>query len=261
MRFHNETESHRFARDRLLEMELTLRRSTEAVAVARRALPLGGLVPENYAFQGRRPNGSTGTARLSEQFTVGDTLVVYNFMFPRSANDDRAGPSVGVTAELPLHEGPCPSCTALLDQLDSAMRHLAHRLDVVVVAKTPIERLTAFAAERGWEHLRLLSSTANTFKRDYGGEDARGAQQPMLNVFQRSADGVRHFWSSELLHAPMDPDQEMRHLGTIEPMWNLLDFTPAGRGTAEEQLQYACCSAPARHAAGLGVFAGENHHV
>lgn len=53
---------------------------------------------------------------LSEQFTVGDTLVVYNLMFPRSSGDDRPGPRVGATAgPLPLQEGPCPSCTALLD--------------------------------------------------------------------------------------------------------------------------------------------------
>jgi predicted dithiol-disulfide oxidoreductase (DUF899 family) len=264
MGFPNETKSHRVARDRVLEMEVALRRAMEAVAVARRALPPGGLVPEDYAFRGRRPDGSTGAVNLSEQFTVGDTLVVYSFMFPRSAGDDRPGPRVGATAGLPLHEGPCASCTALLDQLDRAMRHLAHRLDLVVVAKTSIDRLTAFAGERGWEHLRLLSSEGSTFKRDYGGEDARGAQQPMLNVFQRSADGIRHFWSSELLHAPMDPNQEMRHLGTIEPMWNLLDFTPAGRGTTEEQLQYACCGAQAttaHHVARSGSSSGGHVHV
>ena len=261
MRFPNETALHRLARERLLEMELALRRAMEAVAVARRALPPGGLVPEDYAFQDKRPDGSIGAARLSEQFRSGDTLVVYNFMFPRSANDARAGPLVGATAELPLDEGPCPSCTALLDQLDRAVRHLAHRLDVVVVAKTSIERLTTFAAERGWEHLRLLSSAGSTFKRDYGGEDSRGAQQPMLNVFQRCPEGVRHFWSSELLHAPMDAHQEMRHLGTIEPMWNLLDFTPAGRGTAEEQLQYACCSAQTHHAVGSPTFARDHRHA
>ena len=136
MQFPNEPAAHRAARDHLLEQELALRRAMEAVAVARRALPPGGLVPQDYRFQGRLADGSIGDVRLSEQFTVGDTLVVYNFMFPRSPRDDRPGPVVGATARLPLQEGPCPSCTALLDQLDSSVRHLAHRLDVVVVAKT-----------------------------------------------------------------------------------------------------------------------------
>ena len=254
MQFPNEPAAHRAARDHLLKQELALRRAMEAVAVARRALPPGGLVPEDYLFQGRRADGSIGDVRLSEQFTVGNTLVVYNFMFPRSPRDDRPGPVVGTTAQLPLQEGPCPSCTALLDQLDSAVRHLAHRLDVVVVAKTSPDRLATFAAERGWRHLRLLSMANSPFGADYGHE-------AMLNVFQRSADGIRHFWSSELLYAPMDPDQEMRHVGTLEPMWNLLDFTPEGRGTAEEQLQYSCCAS--RSAAGLALaritVQGEHH--
>ena len=46
---------------------------------------------------------------------------------------------------------------------------------------------------------------------------------------------------SEMLDAPTDPGQDPRHLGTLEPLWNLLDFTPAGRGTLEEQLHYDCC--------------------
>lgn len=238
MRFPNESDEYRAARERLLEQELVLRRQMEAVAVARRALPPGGLVLEDYVFRGQRADGVVGDVRLSEQFTAGDTLIVYQMMFPRSRADQRPGPTAGATAALPLHEGPCPSCTALIDQLDSATRHLAHRLNVVIVAKTSFERLADFAAEREWRYMRLLSAAANTFKRDYGGEDDDGAQEPMLNVFQRTPEGIRHTWSSELLYAPTDPGQEMRHVGTIEPMWNLLDYTPGGRGDAEEQLAY-----------------------
>ena len=120
MRFPNESDVYRVARNQLLERELALRREMEAVSMARRALPPGPLVLEDYVFQGRRADGTTGDVRLSEQFTSGDTLVIYNFMFPRSRNDDRLGPQAGATAELPLQDGPCPSCTALLDQLDRA---------------------------------------------------------------------------------------------------------------------------------------------
>ena len=38
----------------------------------------------------------------------------------RDPSDDSPGPDTGDTALLPLAEGPCPSCTALLDQLDGA---------------------------------------------------------------------------------------------------------------------------------------------
>ena len=65
---------------------------------------------------------------------------------------------------------------------------------------------------------------------------------PMLNVFHREAGLIRHFWGAELLYAPADPGQDYRHVGTIEPLWNLFDLTPEGRGTDwDEQLIYACC--------------------
>ena len=248
MQFPNESAEYRAARNTLLEKELALRRATEAVAVARRALPPGGKVPEDYLFTGRINDGSTGGARLSELFAPGlDTLVVYSFMFPRSRNDERPGPAAGETAALALPDGPCPSCTALLDQLDGAARHLGHLINFVVVAKTSASRLLRFGDERGWRYLRLLSSAGNSYNRDYHGETQEDAQQPMLNVFRRAGDGIRHFWGSELLDAPSDPGQDMRHVGTLEPMWNMLDLTPKGRGTLEEQLQYSCC-APAGQA-------------
>ena len=46
--FPGESAEYRAARDRLLEQEIALRRATEAVATARRALPPGGLIPEDY---------------------------------------------------------------------------------------------------------------------------------------------------------------------------------------------------------------------
>jgi predicted dithiol-disulfide oxidoreductase (DUF899 family) len=242
IRFPNESAEYRSARDRLLAAELELRRSMEAVAAARRALPPGGEVPEDYVFEGRHADGSIGAIRLSNLFEPGrDSLAIYSFMFPRSPSDARPGPASGTTSALPLAEGPCPSCTALLDQLDGAARHLTPRMNFVVVAKTSAERLLAFGQERGWHHLRLLSSADNRYNQDYFGE-VDGFQQPMLNVFHRQGGAIRHFWGAELLFAPTDPGQEMRHMGTLEPLWNMLDLTPEGRGADwEEQLQYGCC--------------------
>jgi predicted dithiol-disulfide oxidoreductase (DUF899 family) len=61
----------------------------------------------------------------------------------------------------------------------------------------------------------------------------------MLNVFHRDGNTLRHFWASELFYAPTDPEQETRHVGTIEPLWNLFDLTPEGRGTDwDEQMSY-----------------------
>src|ERR1700760_3048141 len=99
--FPNESAEYRAARDRLLGEEVALRRSMEAVAVARRALPQGGLVPEDYVFDGLGPDGAPAKVKLSELFSPGSgSLVIYNFMFPRYPSDERAGPATGVTAEL-----------------------------------------------------------------------------------------------------------------------------------------------------------------
>jgi predicted dithiol-disulfide oxidoreductase (DUF899 family) len=112
-------------------------------------------------------------------------------------------------------------------------------MNFAVVAKTPLERLAAWADERGWRRLRVLSSAPNTYNRDYLGETEAGDQMPMLNVFHRDGGEIRHFWGSELLYAERDPGQDMRHVGTLEPLWNLFDFTPEGRpGDWEEQLRY-----------------------
>lgn len=228
--FPGESAEYRAARDRLRAQEVELRRATEAVAAARRALPPGGIVPEDYVFEG-------GT-RFSELFGPGkDSLVVYSFMFPRDPGDERPGPPEGDTARLPLAEGPCPSCVALLDQLDGAMEHAEQHIDFVVVAKAPLQRLLTFGEERGWRRLRLLSSAGNGYNRDYLAETAEGHQRPMLNVFHRD-EAIRHVWGSELWYAPVDPGQDPRHVSTIEPVWNLFDFTREGRPDWDEQLSY-----------------------
>jgi predicted dithiol-disulfide oxidoreductase (DUF899 family) len=235
-----ESTEYRAARDRLLEQEIELRRAMEAVASARRELPPGGVVPEDYVFSGAGADGSPTDLRLSELFAPGkSSLVIYSFMFPRDPADERPGPASGQTALLPLAEGPCPSCVALLDQLDGAVEHAAQHLNLAVVAKAPLPRILTFADERGWRRLRLLSSAGNTYNRDYLAETAEGHQRPMLNVFHRDEETIRHFWGSELFYAPTDDGQDPRHVGTLEPVWNLLDLIPEGRPAAwDEQLSY-----------------------
>jgi predicted dithiol-disulfide oxidoreductase (DUF899 family) len=208
--FPGESPEYRAARDRLLEREIELRRLTEAVAEARRALPPGGVVPEDYVFA-----GADGDVRLSQLFAPGkDSLAIYSFMFPRAPDEDL----------------PCPSCTQFLDSLNGVALHAGQRINLAVVAKAPIERILAHARNRGWRYLRLLSSAGNTYNRDYFGEE--GAQQlPMLNVFRRDGGRIRHFWGSELLFAPSDPGQDPRHSDTIDALWNLFDYMPDGRGS------------------------------
>jgi predicted dithiol-disulfide oxidoreductase (DUF899 family) len=240
IRFPGESAEYRTARDRLLEQEIAERRAMEAVAAARRELPPGGIVPEDYVFQGAGADGAPTDVRVSELFAPGkDSLLIYSFMFPRDPGDGRPGPAGGETAQLPLAETPCPSCVAFLDQLDGAAEHVSQHVNFFVVAKSPLPRVLTFAQERGWRRLRFLSSAANTYNRDYHGENAEGAQRPLLNVFHRDRGTIRHFWGSELMYSPTDPGQDPRHNGTLEPLWNLFDLTREGRPNDwDEQLSY-----------------------
>jgi predicted dithiol-disulfide oxidoreductase (DUF899 family) len=206
--FPGESDEYRAARSRLLDAEIELRRSIERVAAARRELPPGGVVPEDYAFE-----GDGGEVRLSELFEPGEhTLAIYSFMYG------------------PEDERPCPGCTSILDSLDGSAVHLTQRINLAVVARSPLERIRAFAEERGWRRLRLLSSAGNTYNRDYLGETPDGDQMPMLNVFVREGATIRHFWGCEILYAPTEPGQNERHVDFIWPLWGLLDVTPEGRG-------------------------------
>jgi predicted dithiol-disulfide oxidoreductase (DUF899 family) len=217
-RFPGETDSYRHTRNQLLQAEIDLRRRVEEVAALRRQLPLGGQIPEDYVFEeGSADGNDTHTARqvrLSELFEPGkDTLAIYSFMF---------GPEMKTA---------CPMCSSIIDALNATAVHVTQRISLAVVAKSPLERLRTFAHERGWNHLRILSSSGNNYNRDYYGENSDGGQQPSLNVFARRSGKIHHFFHSELVLVPSDPGQNQRHVDMIWPLWNLLDFTPEGRGS------------------------------
>ena len=118
------------------------------------------------------------------------------------------------------------------------VEHASQQVNFAVVAKAPLDRILTWARERGWRRLRLLSSAGNSYNPDYRAETPEGAQRPMLNVFHRDGGTIRHFWGSELFYAQWDPGQDPRHVGTLEPLWNLFDLIPEGRPDWDEQLSY-----------------------
>jgi predicted dithiol-disulfide oxidoreductase (DUF899 family) len=217
LRYPGESAAYRRARNALLAAEIDLRQQIETVAALRRRLPVGGVVPENYTFvEGVSDLSDTSVSRevaLSELFDKDGSLVIYSFMY---------GPAM---------TSPCPSCTAMLDSLNGAAPHATQRINLAVVAKSPIQRIREFARSRGWRNLRLLSSAENSYNRDYHGESESGSQIPNLNVFVRRDNSVHHAFSTELLFAPGKKDQDPRHVDMIWPLWNLFDFTPEGRGS------------------------------
>ena len=206
VRFPNESGEYREARDALLAEEIELRRHIERVAEQRRALPPGGTVPQDYVLI-----GENGPVTFSELFGEKQTLAVYSYMYG------------------PKREQPCPMCTSLMAAWDGEALDVEQRIALVMVARSPIERLLAVKKARGWQHLKLYSDVAGDFTRDYVSAD--DADMPAFNVFTRRDGSIRHFWSGEMGGSTADPGQDPRGAPDLMPLWTILDSTPEGRGS------------------------------
>src|ERR1700730_16894648 len=124
LKFLNETADYRAARDRLLEAEIDLRGQVERVAQMRRALPAGGEVKEDYGFEAMTNNGNIQTVKIADLFRGGkNSLFLYSFMY---------GPEM---------KNPCPMCSSILDGLNGNARHVEQRINLAVVARSPLQRI------------------------------------------------------------------------------------------------------------------------
>jgi predicted dithiol-disulfide oxidoreductase (DUF899 family) len=209
VRFPNESAEYRAARTALLAEEIELRRHLERVAAQRRALPPGGEVVGDYRFQGEH-----GPVTFADLFGSKQTLVVYSYMFG------------------PQRERPCPMCTNLLGSLEGNAADIQQRVALAVVARSPVERLIAWKQERSWKNLQLNTDLNGNYSRDYHGVLPDGSEIPGLNVFTRRDGTIRHFWSGEMTAESADPGQDPHGAPDLAPLWNVLDTTPEGRGTA-----------------------------
>ena len=205
IRILNESVECRAARQALLAQEFELRRQIERVAAMRRALPPGGPVIGDYRFE-----TEDGPSDLAGLFGDKQTLVVYHYMFG------------------PERKRPCPMCTNLLDAWDGNGDDLAQRVSLVVIARSPLERLTAVKRERGWKNLRMASALSDAFTRDYAGSPDGGLDSGGPAVFTRKDGAIRHFWSQEMIAS--DPGQDPRGAPDPAPLRTVLDMTPEGRG-------------------------------
>jgi predicted dithiol-disulfide oxidoreductase (DUF899 family) len=205
VRFPNESDEYRQARNALLAEEIELRRHIERVAEQRRSLPPGGEVTGQYRFQ-----GESGPAGLADMFGDKNTLVIYSYMFG------------------PQRERPCPMCTSVMGAFEAKARDLEQRVALAMTARSPIERLIAAKKERGWTRLKVYSDTDGDFTRDYVSPE--DADTPAYNVFTRRDGRIRHFWAGEMYAVTSDPGQDPRGAPDLDPLWTILDTTPEGRG-------------------------------
>ena len=219
----NESAEYLAKREELRQAEIELRRQRERVAELRRALPPGATIQDYEFLEGPASLDDSDEpvrkTRLSELFSAPDrSLVIYHFMFGKEQTK------------------PCPMCTAWIDAFNGVAHHLAQNVDLAIVAAADLPTLRAHARNRGWDKLRLLSAGESTFKYDLGSEDREGRQDSTISVFTRESDGtLRHFYSG---HPRLAEDIQERGIDELNPIWNVLDLTPQGRGTFYASLDY-----------------------
>jgi predicted dithiol-disulfide oxidoreductase (DUF899 family) len=204
--FPNESAEYRVARNALLVEEIELRRHIEQVASRRRELPLGGTIPQDFEFIREK-----GPVRLSALFDDKETLLIYSMMYG------------------PQRQAPCPMCTSFLSSWNGTAVNLRGRVALVVTARSPIERLIAYKAQRGFTNLPFASDMSGEYTRTY--VNPEDGDVPGFSVFNRRDGIIRHFYTGEMSGSMADPGQDPRGAPDLDPLWLMLDLTPGGRGT------------------------------
>lgn len=217
LRYPNESEEYRKARDALLKDEQELIDQVRAVTQKRRKLPLGGQLKENYTFEWANDGKVGDKVKFSELFGDKDTLVIYSMMY---------GPS---------WDNPCLSCTSLVDGFDRN----CYQLDksgaaFVVIAKAAAKKINALAKRRSWTQMPLVSGLHSSFQADYNCQwnDDEEMARTMMNVFVKQDGRIFHFWGSEL---------PTNNVDMVWPYWNLMDMTPQGRPDSPTPPQNFTC--------------------
>ena len=209
--FDNESAEYARKREALLAEEIEVRRHLGRLAAQLRDLPRGPAIEQGFRFIDQ--NGSE--IGLAEMFGKHSTLVLYHWMFG------------------PERERPCPMCTNLLGPLNANAADIEQRVALAVVARSRVERLISFAQERDWHHLRFFHTKGDDFSVKIGGLlPEKGWEMPALLVLLRDPEGtIRLHWMGEMIGEMADPGEDPRGAVDLAPLWNILDLTPAGRGT------------------------------
>ena len=214
-RFEKESDAYRQARDELQAAEIALREQRERVAELRRSLPRDHAI-DDLVFQEAK-GGKAVPVNLSELFANPDQpLVLMQFMYGKK------------------QENACPMCSMWADGYNGAMKHLRQHMNFAVLVEGDPVVFSEFAASRGWDQLRIVSSAGTTLKSDLGFETPDGGQIPGVSVFERKADGsITHFYSQSAML-----DDSGRGMDLLSPVWNYMDLTPEGRADWFPGLDY-----------------------
>jgi predicted dithiol-disulfide oxidoreductase (DUF899 family) len=181
----------RAARDELLAKEKEATRALDALAAARRRLPMV-LIDTDYELE-----GPEGKVRFVDLFDGRRQLIVYHFMFAPGGD-------------------PCTGCSSFIDNV-ADLRHLhARDTSFALISRAPYAEIRAFRERMGWT-VPWFSSFESDFNYDFGLSTGRG-EAFALSVFVRDGGAVYRSYVTSA-----------RGVDRLRFDFNLLDLTPFGR--------------------------------
>lgn len=184
------------AHEQLLAKEKAATRTRDALAAARRRLPMMK-VDEKYVF-----NDPNGKVSLLDLFDGRRQLIVYHFMF---ASTVHGWPSAG-----------CPGCTMFVDQIGHLAHLRARDTSFALVSRAPLANIEQYKKRMGWT-IPWVSSHGSDFNANFGVTTDAG-ETFRLSVFLR--DGA------DIFYTYFTTGRGVEAIGSV---WTFLDLTPFGR--------------------------------
>lgn len=167
-------------------------RSQDALNAERRRLPWVK-IDKSYEF-----TGANGKVNLPGLFEGRKQLIVYNFMY---------GPDA---------QKPCTGCSMMVDNMGHISHLHARNTSLVLVARSPYERLAALDERMSWE-MPWYSSYGSDFNQDFDAITDNG-EMFAVNVFIRQGENIYRTYHTT--------KRGVEYLGSI---FTYLDLTPMGR--------------------------------
>lgn len=150
-------------------------------------------IEKNYTF-----SGANGKVKLLDLFEERKQLIIYNFMYGPDAQE------------------PCTGCSMMVDNMGHISHLHARDTSLVLVARSPFERLVALSERMGW-NIPWYSSLGSDFNQDMGATTEEG-EMFAVNVFIRDGNDIYRTYHTT--------KRGVEYLGSI---FTYLDLTPLGR--------------------------------
>ena len=205
--FPNESSEYRAARTKLLAEEIELRRQIQRVAAMRRELPDGSEAGD-YRFL----DAEGKEHRFCDLFGMHDARHLLL--------DVRTGARASL-----------PDVHILRRWLDIPAVDIEQRVALAIIGRSPVSRQLSSLESGAGTTWKFYQTVGDDFARDYRGLHEDGSEWAICASWKRQGDKVRLFWAAEGDFETADPGFDPHLAPDPTPLWNILDWTPGGRGS------------------------------